>query len=50
MKRLWFVLASLAFRSPLGGVLVALPLGAIVLMNIGLMGWFGVPLEVNRSL
>lgn len=44
-----FVLASLAFRSPVGGVLVVLPLAAIVLMNIGLMGWFGVPLDMGTA-
>lgn len=44
-----FVLASLAFKSPMGGVLVVLPLAAIVLMNIGLMGWFGVPLDMGTA-
>jgi hypothetical protein len=44
-----FVLASVAFKSPMGGVLVVLPLGAIVLMNIGLMGWFGVPLDMGTA-
>ncbi len=44
-----FVLASLAFRSPVGGVLVVLPLAAIVLMNLGLMGWLGVPLDMGTA-
>lgn len=49
MALIVFVLASLAFRSPLGGVLVVLPLAAIVLTNIGLMGWFGVPLDMGTA-
>jgi len=49
MAMIVFVLASLAFKSPVGGVLVVLPLAAIVLMNIGLMGWFGVPLDMGTA-
>jgi len=44
-----FVLASLAFKSPMGGLLVVIPLGAIVLMNVGLMGWLGVPLDMGTA-
>ncbi|MBC7984986.1 MAG: MMPL family transporter, partial [Candidatus Obscuribacterales bacterium] len=44
-----FVLASLAFRSFVGGLLVVIPLAAIVFMNLGLMGWFGVPLDMGTA-
>jgi predicted RND superfamily exporter protein len=44
-----FVLASLALRSAVGGVLVVVPLAAIVLMNFGLMGWFGTPLDMGTA-
>lgn len=44
-----FVLASVTFRSPVGGLLVVIPLAAIVLMNVGLMGWFGVPLDMGTA-
>jgi predicted RND superfamily exporter protein len=44
-----FVLSSLAFRSAVGGLLVVVPLAAIVLMNLGLMGWLGVPLDMGTA-
>lgn len=44
-----FVLASLALRSPVGGLLVMIPLAAIVLMNLGLMGWLGTPLDMGTA-
>jgi predicted RND superfamily exporter protein len=44
-----FVLASLALRSAVGGLLVVIPLAAIVLMNFGLMGWFGTPLDMGTA-
>lgn len=44
-----FLLASIAFRSLVGGMLVVIPLAAIVLMNVGLMGWFGVPLDMGTA-
>ena len=44
-----FVLSSLAFRSLVGGLLVVVPLAAIVLMNLGLMGWLGVPLDMGTA-
>ena len=30
-------------------MLVVIPLAAIVLMNVGLMGWFGVPLDMGTA-
>ncbi|QSX77641.1 efflux RND transporter permease subunit [Agrilutibacter solisilvae] len=44
-----FVLSSLALRSLVGGLLVVVPLAAIVLMNLGLMGWLGVPLDMGTA-
>jgi uncharacterized protein len=44
-----FLFASLVFRSPVGGLLVVIPLVAIVLMNLGLMGWLGTPLDMGTA-
>ncbi len=44
-----FALAALAFRSLVAGLLVVVPLAAIVSMNLGLMGWFGVPLDMGTA-
>jgi len=44
-----FILASLALRSLVGGLFVAIPLVLIILANLGLMGWFGIPLDMGTS-
>jgi uncharacterized protein len=44
-----FVLSSLALRSLLGGLLVVVPLAGIVAINIGLMGWLGIPLDMGTA-
>jgi hypothetical protein len=44
-----FVLASLVLRSAVGGLFVAIPLVFIMLANLGLMGWFGIPLDMGTS-
>jgi predicted RND superfamily exporter protein len=44
-----FLFASLVFRSPVGGTLVVIPLLAIVLMNLGIMGWLGTPLDMGTA-
>ena len=44
-----FVLASLAFGSPVGGLMVVFPLAAIVTANLGLLGWLGVPLDMGSA-
>ena len=44
-----FLLASLVFRSFVGGVFVVIPLTLIVLANFGLMGWFGIPLDMGTA-
>ena len=45
-----FVIASLVFRSASAGLLVMLPLLVAVLVNFGLLGWLGIPLNVPTSL
>lgn len=42
-----FVLSSLALRSVVGGIFVALPLGIVVFANFGVMGWLGIPLDMG---
>lgn len=44
-----FLLASIALRSPVGGLFVAIPLMLIIFANLGLMGWFGIPLDMGTS-
>jgi predicted RND superfamily exporter protein len=44
-----FLFASLVFKSPVGGLLVVIPLVAIVLMNLGIMGWLGIPLDMGTA-
>jgi uncharacterized protein len=44
-----FVLSSLAFGSPVGGLMVVFPLAAIVAANLGLLGWLGVPLDMASA-
>lgn len=45
-----FVLSSLALRSLVGGLFVVVPLVAVVLANFGLMGWFGIPLDMGTAI
>lgn len=44
-----FVLSSLALRSLVGGLLVVVPLVGIIAINLGLMGWLGVPLDMGTA-
>jgi predicted RND superfamily exporter protein len=44
-----FVLSSLALRSFVGGLFVVIPLAAIVLINLGMMGWMGIPLDMGTA-
>ncbi|MEQ8332564.1 outer membrane lipoprotein-sorting protein [Nisaea sp.] len=44
-----FVFSSVLFRSPLVGLLIVLPLAATVLINYGVMGWFGIPLQMATA-
>lgn len=45
-----FVASSLVFRSLAAGLLVLLPLLLAVLVNFGLLGWLGIPLNIPTSL
>ena len=41
-----FLVSSILFRSLVGGALVLVPLLIAVIVNFGLMGWAGIPLQV----
>ncbi len=43
------VITSLLLRSIAGGFLVLLPLGTAALVNLGLMGWAGIPLSMGTA-
>lgn len=49
MTLIVFLLASLVLRSFVGGLFVAVPLVLIMLANLGLMGWLGIPLDMGTS-
>ncbi len=42
-----FVLSTLILKSFVGGIFVTLPLLVVVTANFGIMGWFGVPLDMG---
>jgi len=42
-----FVLGSILFRSPVGGLFSVIPLIAVVVANFGLMGWLGTKLDIT---
>ncbi len=44
-----FILSSLVFGSLTGGLMVVAPLAAIVLVNFGVMGWLGIPLDMGTA-
>lgn len=44
-----FIITSIVLRSPLGGVLVLLPLGIAVLLNFGVLGLAGIGLGVGTA-
>ena len=44
-----FLLSSLAFGSMVGGLLVVVPLVAIMLINFGTMGWMGASLDMGAA-
>jgi predicted RND superfamily exporter protein len=43
------VITSLLLRSVAGGLLVLAPLGIAALVNLGLMGWTGIPLSMGTA-
>ena len=44
-----FVISSIVLRSPIGGILVLLPLGIAVLINFGVLGLAGIGLGVGTA-
>jgi predicted RND superfamily exporter protein len=42
-----FILASLALRSPVGGLFVLMPLVGVIAANFGVMGWLGIPIDIS---
>jgi uncharacterized protein len=46
----FFVLVSIVFRSVVAGILVLVPLAMTVAFNFGLMGWSGIPYNINNSI
>src|SRR5690606_13788863 len=49
ISALVFVITSIALRSLIGGLLVLLPLAISALVNLGVMGWFGIPLTMGTA-
>jgi predicted RND superfamily exporter protein len=49
MAAIVFVLSAIAFRSLVAGLFVVLPLLGVILANFGLMGWFGIPIDISSS-
>ncbi|MBA2589530.1 MAG: MMPL family transporter [Alphaproteobacteria bacterium] len=45
-----FVASTLLFRSLVAGLLVLLPVVIAVIVNFGLLGWLGIPLDIPTSL
>jgi uncharacterized protein len=45
-----FVISALLFRSIVAGLLVLVPLALTVIVNFGVMGWLGIPLNIPNSL
>lgn len=43
------LITALILRSVTGGLLVLLPLGTAALVNLGLMGWAGIPLSMGTA-
>lgn len=50
LAAVFFVLTSLVFRSLIAGFLVLVPLGITAAVNFGLMGWSGIPFNINNSI
>ncbi len=46
----FFLLTALIFRSVIAGILVLVPLAMTVAVNFGLMGWTGIPFNINNSI
>lgn len=44
-----FLICMAIFRSLVGGIFAILPLSLSVVLNFGVMGWFGIPLELSTA-
>ena len=44
-----FALSMMLFRSVMAGFLMLVPLALVALVNFGLMGWLGIPLQVATA-
>lgn len=44
-----FVLSALLFRSIVAGLFILIPLVLVVIVNAGLMGWLGLPLDMSAA-
>jgi uncharacterized protein len=47
MALIVFILGSIIFRSPVGGLFVVAPLVAVTVANFGLMGWLDIKLDIS---
>jgi predicted RND superfamily exporter protein len=47
MALIVFILGSIIFRSPVGGLFVVTPLLAVIIANFGLMGWLNITLDIG---
>lgn len=50
LAAVFFLLTSIVFRSVVAGLLVLVPLAMTVAVNIGLMGWSGIPYNISNSI
>jgi predicted RND superfamily exporter protein len=49
MSLIVFVLSAIVFRSLVGGLFVVLPLLGVMLANFGIMGWFGISIDISSA-
>lgn len=47
MALIVFILGSIIFRSPVGGLFVVTPLLAVIIANFGLLGWLNITLDIG---
>jgi hypothetical protein len=45
-----FIISSLVFRSAMAGLLSILTVSVALLLNFGVMGWLGIPLDIATTL
>ncbi len=49
MALIVFLLSAIAFRSVVAGLFVSLPLLGVIVANLGLLGWAGIPIDISSS-